>query len=218
MITPGVYEFKTEFWKLTGITKHQWENRREDLLEWLKNFYDYELLEGRPLRIVIKEVEGEYRPLPRKVQDLTEEKKNRYTNFTISSLGSEFKPNSKAKTTREALSAFGKKDYGHENIQSISKRYVGPAFDRYGETNNIKHWVWYSTYEPLDDKTLVHWRNIMREEHISEEEAANAFYCQESGEDISRAKGYFKMARDRLKMEYGDSAILVADWRLKREE
>lgn len=55
-----IYNFKTEFWPAVGINKGQWENRREDLLEWLTNFYNYELVEGRPIRIFIKEVIGEY--------------------------------------------------------------------------------------------------------------------------------------------------------------
>ena len=217
MIEIGIYEFKTEFWPLIGIKKNQWENRKEDLLEWLTNFYDYELLEGRPLRIHIKEVYGEYQPLPRQVNNtvLSEEKKQRYTAFAIASLGTEFKPNSKAKTTREALDAFGRKDYGHENVQSISKRYIGPAFDQYGETNGIRHWVWYPSYEPLSEKELERWRLIMAEEHISEQEAANAFYRQEQGEDISKEKGYYKKARARLKEEFGMNAVLVSDWRLK---
>lgn len=217
MIEIGIYEFKTEFWPLIGIKKNQWENRKEDLLEWLTNFYDYELLEGRPLRIHIKEVYGEYQPLPRQVNNtaLSEEKKQRYTAFAIASLGTEFKPNSKAKTTREALDAFGRKDYGHENVQSISKRYIGPAFDQYGETNGIRHWVWYPSYEPLSEKELECWRLIMAEEHISEQEAANAFYRQEQGEDISKEKGYYKKARTRLKEEFGMNAVLVSDWRLK---
>lgn len=56
--------------------------------------------------------------MPRQVNNtvLSEEKKQRYTAFAIASLGTEFKPNSKAKTTREALDAFGRKDYGHENV------------------------------------------------------------------------------------------------------
>lgn len=217
MIEIGIYEFKTEFWPLIGIKKNQWENRKEDLLEWLTNFYDYELLEGRPLRIHIKEVYGEYQPLPRQVNNtaLSEEKKQRYTAFAIASLGTEFKPNSKAKTTREALDAFGRKDYGHENVQSISKRYIGPAFDQYGETNGIRHWVWYPSYKPLSEKELECWRLIMAEEHISEQEAANAFYRQEQGEDISKEKGYYKKARTRLKEEFGMNAVLVSDWRLK---
>lgn len=217
MIQIGVYDFKAEFWPLVGIKKNQWENRKEDLLEWLTNFYDYDLLIGKPLRIHIKEVYGEYQPLPRQVNNtaLSEEKKQRYTAFAIASLGTEFKPNSKAKTTREALDAFGRKDYGHENVQSISKRYIGPAFDQYGETNGIRHWVWYPSYEPLSETELERWRLIMAEEHISEQEAANAFYRQEQGEDISKEKGYYKKARARLKEEFGMNAVLVSDWRLK---
>lgn len=217
MIEIGIYEFKTEFWSMVNINEGQWKRRKEDLLEWLKEFYDYELLEGRPLRIHIKEVYGEYQPLPRQVNStaLSEEKKQRYTAFAIASLGTEFKPNSKAKTTREALDAFGRKDYGHENVQSISKRYIGPAFDQYGETNGIRHWVWYPSYEPLSETELERWRLIMAEEHISEQEAANAFYRQEQGEDISKEKGYYKKARARLKEEFGMNAVLVSDWRLK---
>lgn len=55
----------------------------------------------------------------------------------------------------------------------------------------------------------------MAEEHISEQEAANAFYRQEQGEDISKEKGYYKKARTRLKEEFGMNAVLVSDWRLK---
>lgn len=91
-------------------------------------------------------------------------------------MGTEFKPNSKAKTSREAIAAFGYEKYGHINTKAVAERYVGPVFNEYGECNHVRHWVWYSTYEPLDAKTLERWRTIMVEEHISEQEAANAFY------------------------------------------
>lgn len=211
-----IYDFKTEFWSLTGIKKNQWESRRKDLLEWLNNFYDYELLEGRPIRIKINEIYGQYQPLPRKSVITTEQKQQDYKLFTIAALGNEFKPNSKAKTTREALNAFGREKYGHDNVQGVSKRYVGPIFDEYGESNGIRRWVWYETYEPLDKESLERWRQIMFEEHISEAEAANAFYRQEQGEDISKEKGYFAAARKRFKEEFGSCPILVSDWRLKK--
>jgi hypothetical protein len=61
MIEAGkIYDFKGEFFAITGITMYQFRNRKEDLLEWLKEFYDYELYDGRPIRIYIKEVIGEY--------------------------------------------------------------------------------------------------------------------------------------------------------------
>jgi hypothetical protein len=131
------------------------------------------------MRIHIKEIYGEYRPLPRKGANLMQQKQEDYKTFAIASLGTEFKPNSKAKTSREAMASFGYEKYGHTNVQAVSKRFVGPVFDQYGESNGIRRWVWYETYEPLDELTLERWRVIMTEEHISEQEAANAFYRQE---------------------------------------
>ena len=55
-----IYDFKKEFWPILGIKRNAWEARKEDFLEWLTNFYDYELYDGRPMRIYIKEVIGEY--------------------------------------------------------------------------------------------------------------------------------------------------------------
>lgn len=201
---------------MLAIGRRAWLERKEDLLAWLTNFYDYELIEGRPIRIHIKEVYGEYRTLPRKGANMMQQKKEDYKNFAIASLGTEYKPNSKAKTSREAISTFGYEKYGHTNVQAVSKRYVGPVFDEYGESNGVRRWVWYESYEPLDAQTLERWRAIMAEEHISEQEAANAFYRQEQGEDISKEKGYFTNARERFKAEYGSCPILVADWRLKK--
>ena len=60
MITSKIYNFKEEFCKELGIGVRAWKDRKQDLLAWLENFYDYELLEGRPIRIYIKEIYGEY--------------------------------------------------------------------------------------------------------------------------------------------------------------
>lgn len=169
-----------------------------DLLEWLKNFFDYEFYDGKPKRILIKEVYGDYSPLPRKVpsqEALTAEKKEKYTNFTIASLGTEFKPNSQSKVAREAIEDFGKKLYNHTNARAVAERFVREPFKTYGESDNKKVWVWYSTYKKIDNAILEEWRNILREEHIAEDEAANAFYRQEQGEDISVEKGYYKNAQ-----------------------
>lgn len=216
-IEPGVYNFKTEFWPTLGISKKSWEERREDLLEWLTNFYEYELLNGRPIRIYIKEVIGEYQPLPRKINsnELTLQKKEDYKLFALSTLTKEFKPNSKAKTAREAIQDFGNEKYGHISVEGINRRYITPVFNEYAECNGIYRWVWYKTYEPLTEEQIQEWRKIMTEERISEEQAANAFYRQEQGEDISKEKEYFQNAKTRLKAKFGDIAIRVADWKLK---
>ena len=219
MIEAGkIYDFKGEFFTATGITMYQFRNRKEDLLEWLKEFYDYELYDGRPIRIYIKEVIGEYQPLPRKInsRELTEKKKERYTNFTIASLGTEFKPNSKARVAREAMFDFGYEEFGHTSVHAVSRRYVGPAMDNYGEHNNKYQWVWFLDYSPLDAEALKRWASILKEENISEEEAANAFYRLAEGEDITKEKNAYKRAQQRFKELYGTIPVKVPEWRLKK--
>ena len=220
MIKNQGQEFKKEFCKELNITTYQAERRLEDLLEWLKNFFDYEFYDGKPKRILIKEIYGEYQPLPRKVpsqEALTAEKKEKYTAFTIAALGTEFKPNSQSKVARDAIKDFGKELYHHTNARAVTERFVKEPFKTYGESDNKKVWVWYSTYTEIKSDVLDDWRKILREEHIAEDEAANAFYRQEQGEDISIEKGYYKAAQQRFKEKYGDIAVLVTSWKLKED-
>lgn len=217
MHQPGEYNFK-EFCKQLGIPQNQYNRRQEELLLWLTNFYDFELIRSCPIKIKILSVIGEYQPMPRKIpnQDtLNQEKKNKYTTYTIAALGTEFKPNSKAKVARDAISDFGYKEFGHVSAEAVAKRYVKKPFEEYGITNDINVWVYYSTYTPIEQETLEEWRKILKEEHISEEEAANAFYRQEQGQDVSKEKGYYKKALERFKEEHGDIPILVKEWKLK---
>jgi hypothetical protein len=168
--------------------------------------------------ISIAEVYGEYQPLPRQVNIATkEEKLSRYEEFTIASLGTEYKPNSKTRIAQEAIDAFGEKEYGHKSERSVAKSYIKPAVDEHGECNNHYRWCFYRTYEPMDEKTEQRWRTIMAEEKISEREAANAFYRQAEGEDISKEISFYKKAQDRFKQEFGDIPVRLADWRLKRQ-
>ena len=218
--TNVIYKFKTEFAKELGIPANQVDRRQEELLNWLSNFFDYEFYNGCPKRILIKEIYGEYQPLPRKVpsqEALTAEKKEKYTAFTIAALGTEFKPNSQSKVARDAIEDFGYELYHHTNSEAVVKRFVKEPFKTYGESDNKKVWVWYSTYKKIDPNILDDWRKILREEHIAEDEAANAFYRQEQGEDISVEKGYYKTAQQRFKEKYGDIAVLVTSWKLKKE-
>lgn len=60
------YQFKNEFCKELGISNYNVDRRKSDLLEWLKNFYDYELVGKSPICIVINDIIGEYQPLPKK--------------------------------------------------------------------------------------------------------------------------------------------------------
>lgn len=117
--------------------------------------------------------------MPKKVEENKKEKEKDYTEFTIAALGTEFKPNSKAKIARDAIDEFGLEKYGHSSVKAVAARYVKKPFNTYGETNNKSIWVYFSTYAPIESDILEKWKSILAEEHISEEEAANAFYRQE---------------------------------------
>lgn len=217
MIEPGVYELKKDLCKILGIPMYHCERRTKDLMVWLSNFYDYEVLSGKPIRLQITVVYGEYQPLPKKVpnQDLrTAEKKARYEQYTIAALGPDFKPNSRSRVAREAIVEFGNELYGHNNVEAVTRRYVKEPFDKYGESDGKKKWVWFSSYEPLNEECLTRWKAIREEEQISERDAANAFYRQEQGEDITKEKNSFKKAIERIKEEYHDIPVLVESWKL----
>lgn len=218
MIELKVYAFKEEFCKELGIPKNQSERRLNELLEWLNNFFVYEFYKGRPNRIQVKEIIGEYQPLPRKLpkqDELTKEKKKDYEYFTQCSLGPDFKPNSKSRIARQAINNFGKRKYGHTNYKAVSERYIKEPFDKYGETNNKNVWVDFDSYLPLTEDELEKWKDILKEERIDEGQAAEAFYRQEQGQDVSKEKQYYKNALDRALEELGIIPVLVKSWRLK---
>ena len=217
MIERKIYDFKTEFWKLTGITKWHWNERKEDLLEWLENFYDYELLEGRPMRIHIKEIYGEYQPLPRKSFATKKEKIEDYEKFTIAALGNEFKPNSKSKVAREAIDSFALDKYGHTSHKAVAARYIRPAFEKYGESDNRRKWVWYNTYEIAEDAVVEEWRNLFDRMKVDPNKYNEEFYFKVmQEEDIAREKAAYKAVIDNFKLKHGDFLVLVESWRVKR--
>ena len=54
------YDLRGTFLPMLGVTANTYQKRRVDLLEWLKEFYDYELIYSRPIVIIIHEIYGEF--------------------------------------------------------------------------------------------------------------------------------------------------------------
>ena len=210
---PGIYKLKAEFFKENQISVAQYDRRKEDLLEWWKDFYEYEIIEGKPIRINIKEVFDEYKPMPRQLQK-TEQKIRDYEEYVKNNLPKDFKPESKAHMARGAISSFGYEKYNHTSDAAVARRYVGPAMERYGEKNDNHVWVDCRTYEPLREDNLDIWMKILDREHIGEKEAAIAFYKQEQGLDITKEKNAYKTALRRMKEQTGITPVKVAEWRL----
>lgn len=133
----------------------------------------------------------------------------------IAALGTEFKPNSKMHVARSAISDFSGEKYGHSNVVSVVRDYIKEPFDKYGENDGIKVWVYYSTYTELEPEIVEDWRRILNQHQIGEQEAANAFYRQEQGQDVSKEKEYYKAAVKEFKNKYNEIPVLVSKWRLK---
>lgn len=215
-----IYRFKEEFCAELGIPGNQYDRKQKELLAWLTNFFDYEFFEGRPKRIRVNEIYGEYQPLPRqapKQDELNAAKERDYTLFTIAALGPDYKPNSKNKVAQDAIQAFGHTKYNHTNKEAVAKRFVKKPFDSYGETNDKWYWVWYDTYLPIGQEIEQVWRTILHQEEIAEEEAANAFYKLAEGENIELELSRYKRAQERMKIKYGDFPVRVREWRAKRD-
>lgn len=208
---------RNELSKLYKITKYSWDSRHDDLLNHLQDYMD--ITEIKSIKGTYKyEIKGELPnsipPLPRK--NLMNQKKKDYEEYTIKALGTEFKPNSKSKIAREAIADFGNKKYGHTSQRSVVEHYIKEPFDKYGENDGNRYWCYYDTYEVIPAEIVAEWREILAEEHISEKEAANAFYRQQQGEDISKEKEYYKNALERFKAKYGSTPILVGKWKVKK--
>ena len=196
------------------ITKYSWEKRHDEIIAHLQDFMDITEIKSDTNRYTY-EIEGEMPesipPLPKKSE--LEQKKKDYELYTIKALGTEFKPNSKSKIAREAIRDFGQDKYGHKSPRSVVESYIKEPFDKYGVSDGNKYWCYYNTYEVLEPEVLEAWRKILKEEHISEREAANAFYRQQQGEDISKEKQYYQNALDRFKAEYGSMPVVVSKWK-----
>ena len=199
-----------------SIPLSQWNQKHEELIGHLQEYMDITETKTKTGRYSY-EVNGELPDsIPPLKKSLMNQKKKDYEEYTIKALGTEFKPNSKSKIAREAIADFGNKKYGHTSQESVVKRYIKEPFDKYGENDGNKYWCYYDTYEVIPAEIVAEWREILTEEHINEKEAANAFYRQQQGEDVSKEKEYYKNALDRFKAKYGSIPILVNKWKIKK--
>lgn len=207
---------KTELTEKYSISRNAWERRHTDLLEHLKDFMDiteYKSDTGRYIYEIKDDQLPTYiPPLPRKSK--MAQKKKDYENYTIASLGTEYKYNSMAKVAREAIKDFGYDKYGHKSQKHISERYISKPFKEHGVSlNNSQHWVWYETYEEMSPEVIEDWRAIMQEQKIGEKEQASAFRDYANGEDISEQVGFYKAALDIFREKYHDIPVKVKKWR-----
>ena len=203
-----------------GLDNHTWARKHDLLLEHLSLFMDIQEIKEANGRYTY-EIEGELPdtipPVPRKGKKEKQERMKAYEDFVRSQF-SDFMPHfsSQAKVARDALNNFGRQVYGHNNAKSVAALYIKPAFAKLlEEVPNSDCWVWYKTYEPLDDNALQRWLDILKEEHITEKQQAAAFRASFAGIDISEAYSYYAKAIQRFHAEFNDYTIKVSQYLLK---
>lgn len=219
MIKEGIYRLKEEFLPMLNISKYTFERRKDELLNWLGDFFDFEIQDGKPSYIVIKEQYSEYLPLPKRSIKTREMRVHDYEAFVKANLTKDWSCESKAHMSRRAIEAFGENKYDHKYEKAVTRRYTGPAMEKYGEHTEEKFWAWHVTYEQITDKeTLEDWRTILRKHKVSSEHISAAFYVdQEQGnhDKIGLLENYYKNAIDEFVEKYGDFPVYVSKWKLR---
>ena len=220
-----IYEVKKEFLSLLQIPEYQWKKRKEDLLDWWMQFFDYELIDDvKPMIIRINEVYNQdYQPLPKKSQYTTAEKQADYTAATITILsesGKEYRPITKTYVARRATNSFGYIKYNHKSDKSVAQRYVKPAFDKFAENNGEKVWCWSTDCIPLTEAELEGWKEILRKVHLTEEEIKKVGIKALQKESIEKELTAFEIALDEARQILSKDRgvpVYMDCWRVNEE-
>ena len=213
------YNFIQEFMPGLGITMYAWDKRKQDVKNWLKEFYDYTLTDTRPILITIHTIYGDYKPLPRKSRTISEESKQKiidYDNYVKHHLTSEFQIISKAKMARDAIKDFGSVKYSHHSHKAVAYRYTGPAMEKYGEKGENYYWVWYEDYTQPTEEILHEWFVLLKAYQVTDKDIVAAFNEDVElnvSKNIDSAKERYKAAMYEFKAKYGDIVVRSGEWR-----
>lgn len=217
-----VYEVKKEFLPLLNVTANQWKERKDDLLEWWKDFFDYEIIYSKPIVIRINEIyDQEYQPLPRKNVYTTAEKRADYAAATITILsesGDEYRPITKAYVAREAVHNFGSTKYNHTDVKGVAHNYIKPAFDQYAENNGKKVWCWSKDCIPLTEAELEKWKEILRKTLDMDEDSVFELYDKiYNKESLDEELSAYEKALMSMKSSFKGVPVYMNCWRANEE-
>lgn len=205
MIECKTYLFKEDFCTLLNIPKNQSERKLDELLEWLKVFFDYDFIRGRgtPHIITIKEQYAEYEPLPKK-KDVVKMTAF-YEDETDHIL--QYKPlNTGANIARE----IGAKNNKYNHAEGTITNYIRPYLKaRYEVSDKVWCKVNYELYcyEPISDVELKHLNSLFNK-YLSSNITADIIGEVEAGyinkeEGYNKLKGHYNDAMKEFKEQYG---------------
>lgn len=172
-----------------GISKRTWENRREEVLEHLKLYFDYEMVKvNRGYSIHIHEQYAEYEPLPKKTR--TPEMKEYYYEQTKEEIKKQ--PWNTGSNIARNIEAKNKNKYDH--AQSTMTHYVRPIIkEKFLPPNAKAQWMRLSddhlsyvslTQEELDYFTSLFSSKSQEEKEIIGKQRAGYITKREAKEQI----------------------------------
>lgn len=194
----------TELKTVLKISKRQWEDRKEELLEYLKLFFDYEItMNGRGYNIVIKQQYSDYEPLPRKtkIPEIIKFYEDEVDHIL------QYKPrNTGSNLAREIVNHNNK----HNHKEGTAANYIRPHLKK-NYTVSDKEWCEIDylncQYNPITSEQLKY-LNKLFEKYLNSKEVANVIADAESGyiskeEAYNNLKGNYNNAMDAFYQEYG---------------
>lgn len=181
-----------------------WEERKQELLEWLKWYFDYEIvMSGRTYNFIIKEQYMEYEPLPNKSK--VPEIKAFYETEADHIL--QYKPrNTGANIAREIEAKNNKYNHKDSTIANYVRPYLKANYyvdDKEWCSINYAHY----TYDKITDEELKY-LNQQFNKHLSSAQAAAIVADAEAGystkdEAYAKLRGCYDNAMRAFKDKYG---------------
>lgn len=194
----------TDLKKVLKISKRQWEERKEEVLKYMKFFFDYEItLKGRSYQFHIKKQYCDYVPLVKK-KDMAEMTAfyEQETDHIIT-----YKPRNTGSNIAREIAAFNNK---YEHAEGTIANYIRPVLKRnyaIGEREWCEIDYEHFTYNPIDEQQLKFLKEQFKK-YLSSDNIADAIGDVEAGyitqdEAYKRLKTHYNDAMLAFKQKYG---------------
>lgn len=160
-----------EFKEILHITKWQWEEKKEDLLEYLKLFFNYEITRvGRGYCVEVFEQYAEYESMPRKSK--TKEMSEYYYECTREEVKAQ--PWNTGSNIARNIIAKDKNIYEH--AEGTIGHYVRPIVkENFTSPNSNTQWMKLAedklSYEPLTEEELDYLQHLFDTNNVNNNKA-----------------------------------------------
>ena len=230
------YPFKEEFCKQILEERSFVYNRQSKLLlEWLENYFDYEITKKRPLKIVIHDIKKDYESFPKNNFDKRLEKREkRYQVIEDYLLDEVFEnPDDKpylsyARIAKDMI-IYGMIDWDI-TWKTLAYNYVKFVLNKVASFIPPKVYVWRKNYEPLNQQEVDEWIVLLIKVFGEQDEENNALAWEEiiladeekdaeGMRDVvnRQKKNYYRKAQQEFEKIYRDFPIKSYQWNLREE-